>query len=348
MSGKYQQPSTIECLQVSLKLCEVEAFKRLPRLEHFRRENRPSFIAVGLVKLRRHLLNATPRHAFQVRAIRNQGNVMTFYGSGARHDAPRLSGIEPIHRRIRELDADTHDSEQIKRIEKLVQVAQLQGDVGSDFVPLTHRVYQAGVLPVFKRVASIGSLVGGIVSIFVKRGLGVVAGYGAVILDCVGAGKFRRGAAFQSPQHRFVISAREDAIARAFESLRNSIVRAVAEHLPGIRPDEFLMAEMFRMRGKRLCGSILRKQKVALVIRGGLFAEFEICFHFFVPPFVRACFGFPAVQMLKARFAASSAFPSNHKNGVIFFMAFLLFHSGLVAECINKSVHIGGVVNTAR
>src|ERR1035437_2365895 len=82
-------PQPLEYLQVSLKLWEVEAFKGLPRLEHFRRENRPGFIAVGLVKLRRHLLDAAPRHAFQGRAKRDQWNVMTFCGRGAWHDAPR-------------------------------------------------------------------------------------------------------------------------------------------------------------------------------------------------------------------------------------------------------------------
>src|SRR5262249_53574144 len=50
----------------------------------------------------------------------------------------------------------------------------------------------------------------------------------------------------------------------------DGVVGSVAEHLPPLRGDELLMAEMFRVRRQRLGCPVLCEQEIAAVVGGGL------------------------------------------------------------------------------
>src|SRR5215471_13074190 len=101
-----------------------------------------------------------------------------------------------------------------------------------------------------------------------------VAGYRGVIGDRGGPGEFRSTASFQSPEHRFVISPREDAIPRTLKSWGHCVIGTVAQHLPCIRSDELLVAELLRISRKRRRCAVMRKLKIALVVGCRFFAKF--------------------------------------------------------------------------
>ena len=202
---------------------------------------------------------------------------MAFSRLGTRNHAPGFSGIELVHRGIRKLDPDTHDAEQVQRFEQLIDVAQFKGDIGADQMALAAGVDESRLLAKLQRIAHVGALIGGVVAVRIEGCRRIVPGDGAVICDGGCAGERCGLTGFERPQHRFVIAACEYAVAGANETGHDGIVRAVAQHLPRTRPDEFFMAEVFGMRGQRLCRAVLRKQQIAMVVGGGSFTEPERC-----------------------------------------------------------------------